>query len=275
MKEYAFHIVDTTLRDGEQSPGLALSSRDKMILAQRLDALGVYEIEGGIPAMGTLEQEAVKGMSLLCRRARIAAWNRLSLQDIEASIACSPDIVHISVPVSDLQIQKKLQKDRDWIERSVRECIAYARERGYAVTAGFEDASRADMQFMIRLGRQLKEQGVSYLRFADTVGILTPQETYDKIKTLRDASAMDIEFHAHNDLGMAVANSIAAVQAGARYIDTTLGGVGERAGNCSLAEFLEAVSLEYEIPFRIEAVQETAALASKLFGLQDGKDVSL
>ena len=264
--ERACYFVDTTLRDGEQSPGLALGSRDKITLAQVLDELGVYIIEGGIPAMGKVEQQALYGMKSVCQRARIAAWNRMSIEDIRCSIECEPDILHISVPVSERQIFRKLGKDHDWLENTMLECVDFARSQGYEVTVGFEDASRADMAFMIHLGTLLHQHGVYYLRFADTLGVLTPGEVFDQVRQLRQGSGMDLDFHAHNDLGMATANAVAAVQAGASYIDTTLGGIGERAGNCSMEQFIEAVSLEYDLPIGCDAVRECEMVARDIFG---------
>ena len=264
--EKACYLLDTTLRDGEQSPGLALGSRDKIILAQLLDELGVYAIEGGIPAMGRIEQEAVLGMRSVCRKARIAAWNRMSVEDLKISMACEPDILHISVPVSDLQIEKKLQLDRVWLEKEMLECVDFARGHGYEVSVGFEDASRAELPFMIHLGVLLQSYGVLYIRFADTLGLLTPGETYDKVLALRQGTGMEVEFHAHDDFGMAVANSIAAVQAGARYVDTTLGGIGERAGNCSMAKFIETASLDYNLPIEFGEVKKSEAVARDIFG---------
>lgn len=262
----ACYLVDTTLRDGEQSPGLALGSRDKITLAQVMDELGVYIIEGGIPAMGKVEQQALYGMKSVCQRARIAAWNRMSIEDIRCSIECEPDILHISVPVSERQIFRKLGKDHDWLENTMLECVDFARSQGYAVTVGFEDASRADRAFMIHLGTLLHQHGVYYLRFADTLGLLTPGETFEQVQQLHKGSGMDMGFHAHNDLGMATANAVAALQAGASYIDTTLGGIGERAGNCSMGQFIEAVSLEYDLPIERDAVRKCEMFARTIFG---------
>jgi homocitrate synthase NifV len=264
MKEKCY-IVDTSLRDGEQSPGLALGSRDKVAIAKLLDGLGVYEIEGGIPAMGKIEQAALWGMKSVCHRARIKAWNRLSLQDLRMSMECSPDVLHISVPVSDLQIQKKLQKNRRWLEKTMRECVDFARGQDYEVTIGFEDASRAELGFMAELAMILKNMGVSYIRFADTVGILTPVGAYEKINVLREAAGMEIEFHAHNDLGMAVANSVAALQAGARYIDVTLGGIGERTGNCALGDFVETAALLFDTGIDLSAARAAEAAVQNIF----------
>ena len=237
MTEY--RMVDTTLRDGEQSPGFAFNILEKVRIAKLLDRAGIYQIEGGVPAMGKAEQEALLEMKSSCHFSKISAWNRLLLTDIQASLECKPDIMHISAPVSSEQICRKLGKNKEWLKQELRTCVSFARERNFVVTVGFEDASRAEMPFLLELAGLLEQAGVSYIRFADTLGIMSPFEVYDTIKTFREFSGIDLEFHAHNDFGMAVVNSFAAVQAGARYVDTTLHGIGERAGNCSLLTFLE------------------------------------
>ena len=240
------YLVDTSLRDGEQSPGLALSVPDKVRIARILDRLGIYEIEGGIPAMGDMEQQALRGMKQVCRHARIAAWNRMSFHDLRLSMACAPDILHISVPVSPLQIHDKLHQTENWVTQHMRQVVLFARQEKYEVTVGFEDASRAKTAFMLQLAHILHELGVSRIRLADTVGVLLPSETYALVRELSVESGMPIEFHAHNDFGMAAANSIAAAQAGAAYIDTTAGGIGERAGNCAMGQLLEAGAALYD-----------------------------
>jgi len=254
------YIIDTTLRDGEQSPGFALNGREKTMLAKILDQSGVHQIEGGIPAMGKAEKNALLEMKSVCRQAKISAWNRLNCQDLFASFDCKPDIMHISVPVSLRQIYDKLKQDKAWIEKEMLICVDLARSKGYEVTVGFEDASAAEMEFMIGLAKQLKKMRVSYIRFADTLGILTPFATYNKIKQLREHTGMEIEFHGHNDLGMAVANSIAAAQAGALYVDVTLGGIGERTGNCSFAPFVKAAEQLYD--WQLDSFHAEAAVTA-------------
>lgn len=254
------YIIDTTLRDGAQSPGISFSKPDKIEIAKALEKVGVYQLEAGIPAMGASEKEAILAIKDVCKKSLIAAWNRLNIKDIQHSVDCSPDIIHISVPVSDLQVYQKLQKDRLWLKKEMLTCVDYALEKGFFVTIGFEDASRADLDFMIEMGIALKQLGVKQLRFADTVGILTPHTTQLKVRSLIEHTGLDIEFHAHNDLGMAVANSIAAARAGARFIDTTINGIGERTGNCNFYQFVKAAHSFYDIMTEELAVQELVQL---------------
>ncbi len=239
MKEVKY-IVDTTLRDGEQSPGIALSIEDKVKIAGLLDEIGVYEIEAGVPMISKEEEEGIACIINRKRNAKVSVWSRMNLVDVQRSIACKPDILHIGAPVSYVQIYSKLRKNKSWVIRSVLECIDIARSQDVAVTVGLEDASRSDIGFLLSMIKELTRAGVEIVRIADTVGVLTPNRTKDIIKLIKDFSDIKIELHIHNDLGMAVANSIVGAKAGADFIDCTLYGIGERAGNCDMYEFIKA-----------------------------------
>ena len=233
------YIVDTTLRDGEQSPGYAMDKSQKVFIASLLDKANIYQIEAGIPAMGIYEKETICEIIEKTQNSRISTWNRLNISDIKHSCECNPDIIHISVPVSYVQIYTKLKKNKAWITKNLTSCVEYAKSKNFQVTVGFEDASRADTTFMISLAMMLKEIGVDRIRFADTVGILSPSRTFNTIKEIIDYTHIEVEIHAHNDLGMAIANSVAAAKAGANFIDTTILGIGERVGNCNFKEFVD------------------------------------
>jgi homocitrate synthase NifV len=234
-----FYIVDTTLRDGEQKAGLEFSIEEKLKIAKDLDEQGIYQIEAGIPAMGNLEKECICRIIENRDKSLISTWNRLSKKDIDHSMECKPDIIHISVPTSDIQIYSKLKKDRDWIERNLLDCVYYTKSKGFNVTIGFEDASRTDINYLISLCKKIQGLGVDKVRDADTVGILTPSTVKSAITSLVNNTGMDIEIHCHNDFGMAIANSIEAVKYGAKYVNCTLDGIGERAGNCCLQSFID------------------------------------
>lgn len=231
------YIVDTTLRDGEQSAGKAFSIDEKIEIAKYMDENYIYQIEAGIPAMGDLEKECIKRILSVRKNSLISTWNRMNINDIKHSIECKPDLIHISVPTSDIQIYSNLGKDKAWVENNLRECVYFAKDKGYEVTIGFEDASRADIKYLIKLCKIVKKYNVKRVRYADTVGILMPSLVRNAVETIINNTEMEIEIHAHNDFGMAIPVSIEAVKSGANYVDCTLDGIGERAGNCNLQEF--------------------------------------
>lgn len=245
MKNDLF-IVDTTLRDGEQSAGRAMTKEQKVFIAGLLDEAGVSQIEAGIPAMGKYEKDTIAEIIARRQTAVISVWNKLSISDIKSAIDCQPDLMHISVPVSYPQIYKKLHANKNWVIKNMQECVSYALDAGYPVTVGLEDASRADFSFVVMLCGLLMDMGVRRVRFADTVGILSPGRTATLVSDLINHTGIDVEMHAHNDLGMAVANSIAAAKAGAKYMDTTIFGIGERTGNCNFSKLIHIAALAFK-----------------------------
>jgi homocitrate synthase NifV len=231
-------LTDTTLRDGEQGCGIALGVDEKVRLAQLLDDAGFSIIEAGIPAMGVYEKDTVCRIMDIRKKAKIAVWNRMRREDITHSIDCAPDIIHISAPVSELLIYAMLKKDRAWVRKTLTDCVAYARDRDFDVTVGFQDASRADTAYMASLANEMNGLGVKAIRLADTVGILTPAQARRLLEKMSSETDMPFGIHTHNDLGMATAVAVEAVKGGAVYVDTTLFGIGERAGNCDSYKFI-------------------------------------
>lgn len=230
-------IDDTTLRDGEQTAGVVFSRKEKITIARMLDSVGVPEIECGIPAMGEEEQDSIKALVELGLNARLITWNRAVIDDIRSSIACGVSAVDISLSVSDMMIAHKIRKSREWVKEQLKVALGFAKERQLYVSVGGEDASRADLGFLIELMEITRSLGGDRFRFCDTLGILDPFTMFDKVKALREAvPELDIEVHTHNDFGMATANAIAGVRAGARFVNTTVNGLGERAGNAALEE---------------------------------------
>lgn len=255
MKEKKY-IVDTTLRDGEQSPGIVLCSEDKLKIAKYLDEIGVYEIEAGIPCVSKMEEEGISRIKENTKNALISVWSRMNKEDIKKSIACKPDIIHIGTPVSYIQIYSKLKKNKVWVQKQILECVAIAQSEGVDVTVGLEDASRSDIGFVLSLIKELRKEGVKTIRLADTVGVLTPNRTKEIVETIKSNSDVKIEMHVHNDLGMAVANSIIGAKAGADYIDSTLFGIGERTGNCNFYDLVKASESIFQFAMTKKQIKE-------------------
>ena len=234
---YDIIIDDTTLRDGEQTAGVVFSKREKIAIARMLDSIGVGEIECGIPAMGAEEQASIRNLVDLGLNARLITWNRALVPEIKASIACGVQAVDISLSVSDQMIVHKLRKDRAAVKEQLKVALGFAKQHGLYVSVGGEDASRADLNFLVELMEITRSLGGDRFRFCDTLGIMDPFTMFDKVTFLRQAvPEVDIEVHTHNDLGMATANAIAGVRAGAKFVNTTINGLGERAGNAALEE---------------------------------------
>jgi len=233
-------LTDTTLRDGDQSPGVCLTQDHKKKLALLLDQLGYYQIEAGIPAMGSFEKQWICEIVDQRKNAKISVWNRMNMRDIKHSFDCHPDVIHISIPASDRLIYTMLRKDRSWVLKTMKSCVSYARENGYAVSVGFQDVSRANQVYLISLAEALQSLQVDSIRLADTVGIFTPSSAFRLVGSLKQHTDIPLGIHTHNDLGMAEAVAIEAAKAGAELIDTTLFGIGERAGNCDSFLFSKA-----------------------------------
>jgi homocitrate synthase NifV len=236
------YIDDTTLRDGEQTAGVVFANEEKVHIARMLAQMGVHQIEAGIPAMGGDEKEAIKEIARLELPASILAWNRAVVEDVNHSLDCGVDAVAISISSSDIHIKEKLRHDREWVLDSIKRAVEFARSHHLYVSVNAEDASRADPDFLIEFARTAKEAGADRLRYCDTVGILDPLETYKRVKALIEEVDIPIEMHTHNDFGMATANAIAGLKAGAVYVNTTVNGLGERAGNASLEELVMALT---------------------------------
>jgi homocitrate synthase NifV len=258
-------IVDTTLRDGEQTAGVVFSNPEKIRIAKMLDDIGVDQIEAGIPAMGGHEKEAITEICKLGLRASIMGWNRVVIKDIEASLDCGVDAVAVSIATSDIHIEYKYRSTRSKVLADMVRAVEFAKQHGVYVSANAEDASRSDFAFLCEFARAAKDAGADRLRFCDTVGILDPFATFEQVKRLIDTVGIDVEMHTHNDFGMATANALAGVKAGAKWVGVTVIGLGERAGNAALEEVVMALKcLEgVDLNFKTSEFRELAEYVSR------------
>ncbi len=261
-------IVDTTLRDGEQTAGIVFAKHEKTEIARLLAAAGVYQIEAGVPAMGGAEMEAIQAIVDLELDASIMAWNRVTISDIEASLACGVDAVAISVPTSHIHIKHKLRKSQRWVLENIRRAVNFAKSHGLYVSANAEDASRTPLEFLIEFAIAARDAGADRFRYCDTVGLQDPFRLAEDIRTIVQGVGLPIEIHTHNDLGMATANTLAGVQAGATFVGVTVNGLGERAGNAALEEVVMALKLlkKADVAFEWDMIRELSECVAKASG---------
>lgn len=230
------YIIDTTLRDGEQAPGVCFSRQSKLAIAENLDQAGIDELEVGVPAMGAEVQEDIRRIAALNLRCRLSVWCRAHADDLAAALRCNVGGIHISLPVSSLQLSA-MDKDRQWVLTRLESLVSQARLYFDHVSVGALDATRADLQFLRRFAEAACACGAERLRLADTVGIGTPGTIAELVSALAgEAADMVFEFHGHNDLGLATANALAALESGAEAVSVTVNGLGERAGNTALEQ---------------------------------------
>ncbi|QQS50875.1 MAG: pyruvate carboxyltransferase [Bacteroidota bacterium] len=236
------YLIDSTLRDGEQAPGVVFNIIEKLKVASLLDQLGVHELEAGSPAIGKEEQKAIAAVASAGFSFKTSCWCRANLPELKVASRLGTDAVNISLPVSDIQIAA-IGKNRDWVIAELKRVLNFAMQHFNFVTIGAQDASRAEFIFLEEYIHQAVNWGAHRLRITDTVGILDPLATRALFERLVGQFCQtEFEFHGHNDFGMATANAITALQSGARCVSATVNGLGERAGNSVLEEIVAYLS---------------------------------
>lgn len=261
MKPY---IIDTTLRDGEQAPGVVFNIKEKIKIAKLLNKLGVDELEIGTPAMGDNEIEEIRTLTKKKFNFRTSAWCRANKNDIDLSKKTGVDGVNISFPVSDIHLNT-LGKDWDWVFSNMKELITYAKDHFNYVSVGAQDASRANRNQLLKFVEICMENEVHRIRLADTVGIWDPCQVREMMMVIKEIfPEANLELHAHNDFGMATANSIVALQSGASAISGTVNGLGERAGNAALEEVIMALNhtLNLQSKYKTTYINELCTLVA-------------
>lgn len=247
-------IEDTTLRDGEQTPGVALSAAQKLEIYEALVRAGVRWIEPGIPAMGGQEVDALRQM---IERAdddevTLIGWNRGVRADVQRSIDLGFSAVHIGLPTSSNHLKNSVRKDRKWLLSTAADTIKLAKDQGCFVSISAEDIGRTEVEFLQEYAVAVTDAGADRLRLSDTIGILSPQQYGDRVRAVGDVTELDLQAHCHNDFGLGVANTLSAIEAGVRYFHVTVNGIGERAGMADIAQVVMSLRQWYGVDLGIK-----------------------
>ncbi|HUV02109.1 MAG TPA: 2-isopropylmalate synthase [Desulfobacteria bacterium] len=263
-------VFDTTLRDGEQTPGISFTTEQKRTIARQLDKLGVDIIEAGYPISSREELEMVK---LICNdglSAKVCGLARVLTQDIDACIDCNVDLIHIFVPSSKIQRDHTTKMSEEAVKEQTYAMTKYVKEHGFLCMFSAMDATRTGLDFLVDLFKTAEEAGADILNVPDTVGVSEPFAIYELVGEIYRAVNVPISIHCHNDFGLAVANSLAAVKAGASEVQVAVNGLGERAGNADLVETVMSLNAIYEFKTNIktEYLFETAKLIERVSGVQ-------
>ncbi len=265
MQQGKIILEDTTLRDGEQSPGVAFSKENKIAIHDALVDAGVRWMELGIPAMGGQELEAIKEILHRGSPATLVAWNRGIKKDVEQSIKLGFKAIHIGLPTSNIHLSDSIRKDRKWLLEQSADLIKFAKDKGVFVSISAEDVGRSDISFVQQYASHVQEAGADRLRLSDTVGVLTPEKYAHIIREIKKAASIDLQCHTHNDFGLATANTIAGLMAGARYFHVTVNAIGERAGMPDFSQVVMTLKHLYDIELNIDTskLRKLSALVQK------------
>jgi 2-isopropylmalate synthase len=269
LSEQKVRIFDTTLRDGEQTPGVTVTPEQKIQIATRLSDLGVDTIEAGFPIVSQGEMRAIKTIVNNGLKAEICGLARATDADIDAAIKCDLKYVHTFIATSDIHMKFKLKMTREQVLERAVHAVEYAKKHGLRVEFSAEDATRSDRPFLLEVFRAVEQAGADRLDIPDTVGYATPQYITEIVNDVKATSKLPISMHCHDDFGLAVANSIAGINAGAACAHVTINGLGERAGNASLEEFVMALQCLYDKKHNIKTqmLYETSRFVSNTMGI--------
>jgi 2-isopropylmalate synthase len=262
-------ILDTTLRDGEQTPGVSLTSEDKIEIARQLSLLGVDIIEAGFPSSSDGERKVVKEIVKAGLTSKICGLSRCTKKDIDAALDCNVDLVHVFIPTSPVQMKHAVNMSPEQVLASAVESVEYVKAHGVKCEFSPMDATRTELPFLKEICKATQDAGMDSLNVPDTVGIMIPKSMGKLIEEIKSVVSVPISVHCHNDFGLAVANSLAAVEAGASQVHTAVNGLGERAGNAALEEVVTTLHVVYNYKTNINTrlLYSTSRMVSSLTGI--------
>ena len=265
----SIRIFDTTLRDGEQSPGVSLTADDKIEIAKQLSLLGVDAIEAGFPSSSEGEKKVIKDIVKAGLETEICGLSRANRKDIDAAVECEVDTVHVFIPTSPVQMKYAVNMTPEQVLSATVDSIEYVKKHGLTCEFSPMDATRSELPYLKKICKAAQDAGMDRLNVPDTVGIMVPKTMAKLIEDLKTVVTLPISVHCHDDFGMAVANSLAAVEAGAAQVHCTINGLGERAGNASLEEIVMALNMLYKFKTRVNTrlLYSTSRMVATLTGL--------
>lgn len=268
-REKYIRIFDTTLRDGEQTPGVSLTIEDKIEIAHQLNKLGVDVIEAGSPMSSDGEKKVVKAIAKEGLTSEVCALARATKGDIDKAIDCDVDLIHLFIPTSPVQMKYAVNLSPDQVLTATIDMIEYIKKHGLKCEFSPMDATRSEIQFLKKVCKAAEKAGANMINIPDTVGIMIPRTMNNFISKINSTINIPISIHCHDDFGMAVANSLAAVEAGASQVHCTINGLGERAGNASLEETIMALHMIYKMKTGVNSrlLYSTSRIVSTLTGL--------
>ncbi|MEM2351922.1 MAG: 2-isopropylmalate synthase, partial [Thermoproteota archaeon] len=269
MEQDYIRIFDTTLRDGEQTPGVSLTPEEKLEIALQLDKIGVDVIEAGFPSASKGEQKAIREIVRAGLKAQVCALARMLRSDIDAALQCDINYIHTFISTSDVQIKYALNMTPEQVIETVIDLVQYIKDHGAICEFSPMDATRTNLEFLKKVCKTAEEAGANYINIPDTVGIMNPRSMERLIRELKSVLKAPISVHCHNDFGLAVANSLAGVEAGATQVHVTVNGLGERAGNAALEEVVMGLHLLYNkrTGINTKLLYETSKIVSRLTGI--------
>jgi len=253
--DHQIRLIDTTLRDGEQTAGVVFARHEKMRIAALLDEIGVPAIEAGYPSLGEQEQDCIRSIVQAGLSLDVHAFSRARIDEVEAAARCAVPAVLISISTSDIHIQRQFRQSRQWVLDCMTQAATRAKELGMRFTVSAEDASRTDLDYLKEYYLAAVDIGAERIRYCDTLGVDQPFSVLSRIRAIKAAVPVPLELHMHNDFGMATANVVSGLRAGADGVTVSIGGLGERTGNSSLEEVVMSLKYLYDVDLGIDTAR--------------------